>query len=228
VSKHSKEQTGEAETTVTPTDTKSESEETSTEESVDKTEVSDEVDKADEPTETADETSESAEPKKPKRSIQWTRVFAFGVLPAVALLLALGAGYLKWMDNSVRNSETARIESVQTAKDSTIALLSYKPDTVEQQLGAARDLLTGDFRDSYTSLTNDVVIPGAKQKQISAVATVPAVASVSAKPNQAVVLVFVNQTVIVGQDAPTDTASSVRVTLDKVGDRWLIAKFDPV
>jgi Mce-associated membrane protein len=51
---------------------------------------------------------------------------------------------------------------------------------------------------------------------------------VSAKPNQAVVLVFVNQTVIVGQDAPTDTASSVRVTLDKVGDRWLIAKFDPV
>jgi Mce-associated membrane protein len=99
---------------------------------------------------------------------------------------------------------------------------------VEQQLTAARDLLTSDFRDQYTSLTNDVVIPGAKQKQVSAVATVPAVASVSAKPNHAVVLVFVNQTVTVGQDAPTDTASSVRVTLDKLGDRWLISKFDPV
>ena len=85
-----------------------------------------------------------------------------------------------------------------------------------------------DFRDSYTSLTNDVVIPGAKQKQISAVATVPAVASVSADPRHAVVLVFVNQTVIVGQDAPTDTASSVRVTMDKAGGRWLISKFDPV
>jgi Mce-associated membrane protein len=239
VSKHSEDQTVEEETTVAPTDTKSESEsesesesdETSTEESVDKTEVADEadqVDKADEPTETADETSESAEPEKPKRSIQWARVFAFGVLPAVALLLAMGAGYLKWMDNSVRNSETARVESVQAAKDSTIALLSYKPDTVEQQLNAARDRLTGDFRDSYTSLTHDVVIPGAKQKQISAVATVPAAASVSANPNHAVVLVFVNQTVIVGQDAPTDTASAVRVTMDKVGDRWLIAKFDPV
>ena len=72
------------------------------------------------------------------------------------------------------------------------------------------------------------MIPGAKQKQIAAVATVPAVASVTAKPNHAVVLVFVNQTVIVGQDAPTDTASSVRVTMDKVGDRWLISKFDPV
>jgi Mce-associated membrane protein len=229
VSKHSEDQTTEEETTVAPIDTETEqAEETATEESGDKTDEVDEVDKTDEPTQTADEASESAEPDKPKRRIEWARVFAFGVLPAVALLLAMGAGYLKWMDNSVRNSETARIESMQAAKDSTIALLSYKPDTVEKQLGAARDLLTGDFRDSYTSLTNDVVIPGAKQKQIAAVATVPAVASVSAKPNHAVVLVFVNQTVIVGQDAPTDTASSVRVTLDKVGNRWLISKFDPV
>jgi Mce-associated membrane protein len=223
VNKHSQDQTAEEETTV-PADTDTEKVED---------EVTDESsEKVDEPTEVADDAddkaSESAEPEEPKGRIQWAKVFAFGVLPAVALLLAMGAGYLKWMDNSVRNSETARIESVQAAKDSTIALLSYKPDTVEQQLGAARDLLTGDFRDSYTSLTNDVVIPGAKQKQISAVATVPAVASVSAKPNHAVVLVFVNQTVVVGQDAPTDTASSVRVTLDKVGDRWLISKFDPV
>jgi Mce-associated membrane protein len=72
------------------------------------------------------------------------------------------------------------------------------------------------------------VIPGAKEKRISAVASVPAAASVSADPNHAVVLVFVNQTVVVGQDAPTDTASSVRVTLEKIGDHWLIAKFDPV
>jgi Mce-associated membrane protein len=73
-----------------------------------------------------------------------------------------------------------------------------------------------------------VVIPGATQKQISAVATVPAAASVSATENHAVVLVFVNQTVTVGTGAPTDTASSVRVTLDKVADRWLISGFDPV
>ena len=150
-----------------------------------------------------------------------------------ALQDLVSAGYLKYMDDAARvddiaNSKSPAHEAMQAAKDSTIALLSYKPDTVEQQLGAARDLLTGDFRDSYTSLTNDVVIPGAKQKQISAVATVPAVASVSAEASHAVVLVFVNQTVIVGQDAPTDTASSVRVTLDKIGDRWLISKFDPV
>jgi Mce-associated membrane protein len=236
VSKHSEEDNVKEETSV-DTDT-GQAGETATEELADKTEEladkvdeadkADEAETADEPTETADEAPESAEQEKPKRPIQWARVFAFGVLPALALLLAMGAGYLKWMDNSVRDSARVRDTSVQAAKDSTVALLSYKPDSVEQQLTAARDRLTGEFRDSYTSLTRDVVIPGAKQKQISAVATVPAAASVSAKPNHAVVLVFVNQTVIVGRDAPTDTASAVRVSLEKVGDRWLISSFDPV
>jgi Mce-associated membrane protein len=182
----------------------------------------------DKPSEVVDEPSEAAEPEKPKRAINWSRVVAYGVLPALALVLAMAAGFLKWQDNSVRNSDVARDESVQAAKDTTVKMLSYKPDSVEKDLNDARNLLTGEFRDSYTSLINDVVIPGAKEKQISAVASVPAAASVSAEPNHAVVLVFVNQTVVVGQDAPTDTASSVRVALDKVDDRWLISKFDPV
>lgn len=183
----------------------------------------------DEPATEAEET-EPAEPATApaKRSIDWSRVLAYGILPGLALVLALGAGFLKWQDNSVRDGDIAAVESVQAAKDSTVALLSYQPDTVEQQLTDARSLLTGDFQQAYTDLTTDVVIPGAKEKQISAVATVPAAASVQADPNHAVVLVFVNQTVVVGNDAPTDTASSVRVTLEKSGDRWLISAFEPV
>lgn len=177
----------------------------------------------DQATEPADEI---AEPER--RSIEWPRVLAYGILPGLALVLALGAGFLKWQDNSVRDGDSAAVESVQVAKDSTIALLSYQPDTVEQQLSDARSLLTGDFQQAYTDLTTDVVIPGAQEKQISAVATVPAAASVEAEPNRAVVLVFVNQTVVVGNDAPTDSASSVRVTMEKAGDRWLISGFDPV
>jgi Mce-associated membrane protein len=165
---------------------------------------------------------------KPVRPVDWARMVAYGVLPGLALVLALAAGFLKYVDNSVRSSDVARAESMQVAKDSTMALLSYQPDKVKQQLNDARNLLTGDFQESYTSLINDVVIPGAEQKKISAVATVPAAASVSAEPNHAVVLVFVNQTVIVGADAPTDTASSVKVTLDKHGDKWLISEFQPV
>jgi len=166
-------------------------------------------------------------PARGRRRIRWSRLIAV-LLPVLALVLASAAGFLKWQDASARDAAVARAESVRAATDSTIALLSYRPDTVQKDLEAARVRLTGSFLDAYTKLTHEVVIPGAKQKQISAVATVPGAASKSATANHAVVLVFVNQTVIVGQDAPTNSASSVRVTLDKIGGRWLISGFDPV
>ena len=159
---------------------------------------------------------------------QLSRALAYGLLPALILLLALGAGGLKYWSSTFRDDDVARAESTQAAKDGTVAILSYSPDKVEQQLNDARNLLSGDFAGQYLDLINNVVIPGAKQKQISAVATVPAVGSVSADRAHAVVLVFVNQTVVVGADAPTDTASTVRVTLDRVDDKWLISAFEPV
>lgn len=146
----------------------------------------------------------------------------------LVLAPALGASVLKYWDSSARNSQIARTESVEAARESVVAMLSYQPENVEGQLAAAQDRLTGEFRDSYAGLTRDVVIPGAKQKRISTVANVPAAASVSATPDHAVVLVFVNQSAIVGSDAPTDTASSIRVTLDKIDGRWLISGFDPI
>ena len=167
-------------------------------------------------------------PTEVKRRIRATWLLAYGVLPGLALLLAVGAAYLKDQVGLASEAGIARIESVATARESTIALLSYKPETAEKDLGAARDRTTGTFTESYTQLTHDVVIPGAKQKHISAVAKVPAAASVSATPNHAVALVFIDQTVVVGTDPATDSASSVRVTLDKVGGRWLISGFDPV
>ena len=180
-------------------------------------------------TQTLQQTADlDGEPGKTKRRIGWPRRLAFVILPGLALLLAVAAGYLKWEVGLTRGSDTARDESVTVAKDSTAALLSYQPETVEKNLGAARERLTGTFKDSYTQLTNEVVIPGATQKHISAVAKVPAASSVSATPTHAVVLVFVDQTVVIGTDNPTDTDSSVRVTLDKVGGRWLISGFDPV
>ena len=180
------------------------------------------------PGEGGDHTDELAGPGPRPRRWSLTSVVAFGLLPAIALLLACGAGYLKWRHSSALASRLAQNESVQAASASAVALLSYKPDSVDRDLGAASDRLTGSFKGSYTSLIHDIVIPGAKQKQISAVANVPAAASVSVSGNQAVVMLFVDQTIIMGNDAPTATASTVRVTLEKVGGRWLISKFEPI
>jgi Mce-associated membrane protein len=182
--------------------------------------ISDEADAEDE--------AQQGKPAKAKLRISWPRVLAYGVLPGLALVLAAAGGFLKWQDSSARAAQLARIESVAAAKDSTIALLSYKSDTVEKDLEAAKSRLTGTFKDSYSQLINDVVIPGAKRGHISTTATVPAAASVSATANHAVTLLFVNQTAVVDKDPPQDTVSSVRVTLDKVAGRWLISGFDPV
>lgn len=170
----------------------------------------------------------SAEMGTKRKRFCWRATVVYLVLPGLVMLLAVAVGFLRWKDSTVHESDGARIESVRAATDSAIKMLSYKPDSVESDLTSARDRMTGSFRDAYTQLIHDVVIPGAKQKGISAMATVPAAASVSASPSHAVVLAFINQTIIVGDDPPSSTASSVRVALDRVGDRWLISDFTPV
>lgn len=190
-------------------------------------------DETDDKTEAAPVTDEAAtDTAEPEANAapgrDWQRLIAFMVLPAVVVLLGAIAGLLKWQSEAPREDQAAAAESVAAARDTTSAILSYTPGTVDKDLNAARERLTGSFLDAYTKLVNDVVIPGSKEKKISAVAQVPAAASISASPNHAVALVFVNQTTTVGNDAPTNTTSSVRVTLDNVRGRWLVSGFDPV
>jgi Mce-associated membrane protein len=192
----------------------------------DEAEAADEADLLD-ADDAGDDDEASDAPDRQGARFSWGRVL-IAALPVLALLLALGVGYLKWLDGTARESRTAAEESIRAASDSTIAILSYKPETVDQDLKAAADRLAEPFRQQYTQLVTDVVAPGAKQQHISAVATVPAAASVWATGKQAVVLVFVDQTTTIGTDAPTQSTSSVRVSLNKVDGRWLITQFDPV
>lgn len=178
----------------------------------------------------SDELSADAPPKtkRDKRPIVWSRVFAYWILPGLALVLALGAGYFRWSTGSADDLALARSESVQAAREDAVALLSYHADSVDKDLDAARERLTGEFKGAYAELTRQVVVPGAKEKHISSVAKVNAAASVSATENHAVALVYVDQTVTIGTGAPTDTQPVVRMTLDKVNGRWLVSRFDPV
>lgn len=148
-------------------------------------------------------------------------------LAVVALVLAVACGVFGWQIRSYRASDAARTESVQAARDITVQMLSYEPDTVEQQLNAVRDRLTGNFLGSYTALTEEV-IPAAQAQQIAAVAEVPRIGSVNATPDRVELVLFVNQSVSVGDQAPQKTPSVVRVTMVKDGDRWLMSEYEPV
>ena len=151
----------------------------------------------------------------------------WALLVAVTMTLTGAAGYFKYQQGIATETDRTRAETVRIATEATVDLLSYTPETADAKLNAASDRLTGSFRDSYLSLIHDVVIPGAKQKGISAKASVPACSSVSASTDSAKVMAFVNQTVTVGNDRPTDTASVVEVNLLKVQGQWLISGFEP-
>jgi Mce-associated membrane protein len=174
------------------------------------------------------ENSESAVTEKVNRRTDWSRVLGYGVLPGLALVLALVAGFSRWQESSAHAGQIARTESLAAAQDSTIVILSYRADSVDKSLMAARDRLTAPYKDAYIKLTDHVVIPGAKKDHVSVTATIPAAASVSATPRHAVVTLFVDQAAAIGNNAPTTTESSIRVTLDKISGRWLISGFDPI
>jgi Mce-associated membrane protein len=171
----------------------------------------------------AEETTTSETPGRSRG-----RVLVHLVAPLLVLAMAVGVGLLKWQVDSVAMSQGAAAQAVVAATEGASAMLSYRADHAREDLTAASERMTGDFRNEYAALINDLVIPGAEQKRISAVASVPAAALISADAERAQVLVYINQTTSVGADAPTDTKSSARVDVEKVGDRWLISGFEPV
>lgn len=161
------------------------------------------------------------------RRAWWVRV----VILAVAVGVALGMGIWQTMDARRIDQAAdapARKAVVEAAQSTVVTLLSYTPDNAETQLKANLPLLTGDFHDSYDKLISDVVIPGAREKNITATAQVPAAAVESLTRDRAQVIAFINQSVKTGTDAPKDTASSVRIGMRKIDGRWLIEAFDPL
>lgn len=152
-------------------------------------------------------------------------------LAAAAVALGAGTGVLQWQAHIHSEQDSARAESIQAARETTAAILSYTPDTVDKNLAARTGRLTGGFLDEYTTLMNTSVIPSAKKGNVTTVAEVPGAASVSVTGSRAVTLVFVDQSVTragAGETGPVRSSFSVRVTLDRVGDRWLVSEFQPI
>jgi Mce-associated membrane protein len=73
-------------------------------------------------------------------------------LTAAAAVLAALAGFLYFTQYrpDQRVDDRARAEVQQGAADGATALLTYTPETVFADMAAARELLTGEFKD-YTT-----------------------------------------------------------------------------
>ncbi|WFR72313.1 h domain protein [Prescottella defluvii] len=152
-----------------------------------------------------------------------------GLAGVLVLALVIGVGWLGWGYLQDRATEQARTDAVQAASAQAAAMLSYNYNDVDQQLAAAADGLTGEFKADYDKLAKETIAPGAKDKKITVQATVQAGSIVSATPDDAVVLLFVNQITTSAEmpDSAT-TGSRVRMEMHKEGDRWLTGRLTPV
>ncbi|OBA55291.1 hypothetical protein A5780_25765 [Nocardia sp. 852002-20019_SCH5090214] len=145
---------------------------------------------------------------------------------ALAVLVSLQTLIQQPADRDLANS---RDTVAKAASDSAVAVLSYKPETVDQDLAAAKTRLTGDFLETYGKLADTVVAPAAKEKKVTMQAAPVGSAVESVSKDQATVIVYIDQTTTVaGNPAPSQSQNALRVGLTKVGGRWLINRFDPL
>ncbi len=156
-----------------------------------------------------------------------------GVIVVTAALvisagLATGLYFLQYKPGQETNAAAANV-ALEAAKNGTVALLSYSPESLDKDFANAKSNLTGDFLSYYTQFTEQIVTPAAKEKQVKTVAVVVRAAVAEIHRDSAVVLVFINQTTT-SKENPDGAfaASSVKVGMKKVDGRWLISAFDPV
>lgn len=162
-----------------------------------------------------------------KRRRPWLAMAAAALL--VASVAAAGSVYW-WIYRPDRLTNAASQQRVtDAAREGTVALLSYAPETLDKDLATAKSHLTGEFLKYYSDFTDKIVAPAAKQKGVKTEATVARAAVSEMQPDHAVVLVFVNQ-VTTSKDRPDPAlaTSSVLVTMINQDGRWLISEFNPV
>ncbi|MCP3819254.1 hypothetical protein NLX86_14420 [Streptomyces sp. A3M-1-3] len=157
------------------------------------------------------------------------------VLAVVVVAGLVAAAVLGWTYWDGRRTDAARVQALAAARKAAPVVLSYDHRRLDQNFAAALGHLTGSFRDEYRRTTKAVVAPTAKKYQGVVKATVvkppgggaPAASVVSASPDRAVVLLFVNQvtrsTQVTGDRVDLNR---VRMTLTLTSGGWKVSAVD--
>lgn len=179
--------------------------------------------------ETLETPDDAAEPRGRRRGLL-SAVLALLVVAGLVAVAVLG-----WEYRDGRRTDAARVQALAAAQKAAPVVLSYDYRRLDQDFAAARGHLTGSFRDEYRRTTSTVVAPTAKKYHGVVKATVvkppgggePAASVVSASPDRAVVLLFVNQVTKSTQVSGSRVdMNRVRMTLTRTSDGWKVSAVD--
>jgi Mce-associated membrane protein len=125
---------------------------------------------------------------------------------------------------------SARAEAKAAGGQIVTQLLSYDYRTAQQDIAQRSNVLTGHFKDDYTKLMQDSVMPAAVQQQVTTRTDVTSSAVVSnVGSDQVTLLMFLNQTTQSSANKdPVFNGSRVRMTMQKTDGRWLVSDLTPV
>lgn len=141
---------------------------------------------------------------------------------------AFAAGYFHSVySTDWHTNDAARNQAIAAASEGAVALLSYSPETLARDFANAKSRVAEDYLPYYQQFADQIVGPSAQRGQVTTTASVVRAAVSEMQPDSAVVLVFVKQkTASKVKPEPVVTSNSLKITMKKVNNSWLIAKFE--
>lgn len=185
----------------------------------------DETDEADEADEADEEKNEAEDPTEGSGG-GLRRWLVVGLVAAAFVAVLAGAGFFGWKwwqaTELTKAGESAREAAVAYAQ----VLTSIDSDKVDENFIQVLDGSTGEFKDMYTQSSvqlRQLLI----DNKASAHGVVVESAVQSVKPDQVVVLLFVDQSVSnVNMPDPRIDRSRIKMTMDYVDGRWRASKVE--
>ena len=151
---------------------------------------------------------------------------------ALCALLVVVGGLLGWLMYSVsatQQAENARVEAAEAAAANVKLMLGYDHGMIREQMAAATEGTTGEFRTEFESFVNDVMIPEVEEQDRVVTVTVISQGTISSTKDTASVLLYVNQDTRANTGPfASYTASRLVVDMKKVSGDWKISAIEQV
>ncbi|MGX1887489.1 hypothetical protein [Streptomyces sp. NPDC055287] len=178
------------------------------------------------------EAEASEAPDRPSRNRPRLLIAALAVLALLGLVATSTLGLQRRESERTAQAGTSALAA---ARKAAPVILSYDYRHLDRDFAAARGHLTAPFLDQYGKTTKTVVAPTATKYRGVVKATVakppsgdaPAASVVSATPDRAVVLIFMNQVTTSTQvTGPRLDLNRVRMTLVRTPQGWKVRGVD--
>ncbi|MFC9971214.1 hypothetical protein ACFVH6_09990 [Spirillospora sp. NPDC127200] len=188
-----------------------------------------EADEAEDDADAADDADADVEPAKRRRGSRFGKLH-YALTAVIVLLAAALAWILVTMGGtSPKTGDDGEIKSVTFAAGRAAQdLSSYDFRTIDADLKRAAGHTTGKFKTEFEKQIGQVK-PSATQQQTVVEGTAVKTAVESVDGDRAVALVYLNQQTAKGATAQrTPSQYTLRMTMQKIEDRWLVAELQMI